>query len=158
VDWQWFFNNLLDTLLVGGLLGFGALAMGKGIPQSDPVAQTTPISTPADPNGRNKSRDPGNNRRPCFDDSDVAGANQQFPRRATQGIHNHHRIPQFLGGTDDPSNLFPLPATYHQLITNAWRDQFGQRGDPWYNRPDDPQELEDFAKQLEEKYPLKRCQ
>jgi hypothetical protein len=97
----------------------------------------------------------GDDQEPCFDDTDIQQAQQHYPSKT--GTQVHHRIPQFLGGSDDPSNLFPLPSAYHQLITNAWREQFGYQGDPWYYRPEDPQEIENFAKKLEQRYPLTKC-
>jgi RHS repeat-associated protein len=128
--------------------------LSKGINNlGNSLALSTPISTPADPNGR--KGEPPNSKKRCFDNNDIAQAQQEYPDKSGQQVH--HRIPRFMEGSDDPSNLFPLPAAYHQLITNAWRDKFGYKNDPWFNRPSDPQEIEDFAKQLEEKYPLERC-
>jgi hypothetical protein len=58
----------------------------------------------------------------------------------------------------DAYGLYPLPAAYHWLITNEWSTKFGQQRDPQYYRPEDPQEYEDFAQKLENKYPLTPCQ
>ena len=99
---------------------------------------------------------PGGGGGDCYDQNDIDNANKQYPKKAGK-FEDHHRIPQFLRGTD-ADGLYNLPAAYHQLITNAWRTQFGYRGDPWYNRPSDPQDINDFADKLEKQYPLKPCQ
>jgi len=83
---------ILDTLLVAGVLGFGAIAMGKGLPQSDPVSQTTPISTPADPNGRNIS-DSGNKNDPCSGSPPVIGHYPDYTNLARQLSARHFSIP-----------------------------------------------------------------
>ena len=148
---------VLDSGLVLGAVGFGAVALSKDAAKDVDSALSLPvaISTPMDPNGRGPSQDPGKKKKDCYDQNDIDDANHQYPKKAGK-FQDHHRIPQFLNGTD-ADGLHSLPSAYHQLITNAWKTQFGYRGDPWYNRPGE-QTYKDFADELEKQFPLEPCE
>jgi hypothetical protein len=49
----------------------------------------------------------------------IADAEALFPKLAGK-FHDHHIIPQYLGGAKDGLTV-RMPAAYHQLITNEFR-------------------------------------
>ncbi|MGD0510742.1 MAG: RHS repeat-associated core domain-containing protein, partial [Candidatus Micrarchaeaceae archaeon] len=50
-------------------------------------------------------------------------ANKKYQNKAGC-VEVHHIIPKYLGGSNEASNLVEIPAAYHQLITNAFRNAY----------------------------------
>jgi RHS repeat-associated protein len=74
-------------------------------------------------------------------------AQEQYPKKAWR-IENHHVEPIYLGGAKD-GQLVPLDAAYHQLITNAFREQHGYGiGKPSIDR------LQEIMDEVCRKFPL----
>jgi RHS repeat-associated protein len=82
------------------------------------------------------------------DVADLVGQAQKlYPKKAGK-IENHHIDPKYLGG--DPNGpTVPLDASYHQLITNEFRDlqQYG-------TGPVSPERLQELKDLVYEKYPI----
>jgi RHS repeat-associated protein len=87
----------------------------------------------------------------CYTDSDVKKANQRYPKKAGRPDENHHIVPQYLGG--DPNGLaVSLPAAYHQLITNAFRNLW-----PYGSPKPSPKQLQRLMDQVYKQFPWKKC-
>jgi hypothetical protein len=74
-------------------------------------------------------------------------AQELYPKKAGR-TELHHIIPKYLGG-DPKGTLIALNGSYHQLITNAFRDEWGYRqGRPTAER------LQQILRTVYKKYPL----
>ena len=75
-------------------------------------------------------------------------AKRQFPNLFGQSPHDHHVIPKFLGGPESGKTVKIDPA-YHQLITNAFREEFP------YKQPYPPvKRLLEILETIYSRYPL----
>ena len=54
----------------------------------------------------------------------VINADKMYPKKAGK-LENHHIIPKFMGGLERGPTVL-IPASYHQLITNAFRREFSK--------------------------------
>jgi hypothetical protein len=112
------------------------------------------IPDTADPNGRKgqDQQNQQNKRKHCYTDEDVKAAKEEYPNKANLPDEAHHIEPQFLGG-DPKGATVSLPSAYHQLITNAFRDQWP------YGAGDIPleHELQDIMNEVYNIYPFQKC-
>jgi RHS repeat-associated protein len=76
-------------------------------------------------------------------------AEEVYPKLAGKTWQLHHLIPKYLGGAEDGVRS-RIPAAYHQLITNAFRElaPYGQRIKPT------AEALADIMKQVYTQFPL----
>lgn len=75
-------------------------------------------------------------------------AEEQYAKLAGK-IHNHHIIPKYLGGPANGATV-PLDAAYHQLITNAFRNEWPYGA----SRIPSPQELAGIMRRVYSMFPL----
>lgn len=54
----------------------------------------------------------------------MRAARKQFPNKCNKPDEKHHFSPKYLGGDLDGPTV-SLPALYHRLITNVFRDEWG---------------------------------
>jgi hypothetical protein len=74
-------------------------------------------------------------------------AEDLYPKKCGK-IEDHHNTPKYLGG--DPNGpTTPLPAPYHQLITNAFRNLA-----PYGEEVPDSQSVQNIVNQVYSQYPL----
>ena len=77
----------------------------------------------------------------------VAAEEPAYPNKAGR-IEYHHVVPKYLGGDPD-GELIPLDGSYHQEITNAFRQEY-----PYGQPPPSPEDLQGIMKRVYGKYPL----
>jgi len=78
----------------------------------------------------------------------VGDAKEQYPNKADK-TELHHEFPKYLGG-DPNGKKTPLNGSYHQVITNAFRDLWPYgKGKPSLARAKEIMEL------VYKKFPLK---
>jgi RHS repeat-associated protein len=87
---------------------------------------------------------------PCWDENDRKDAEDQYPNKAGKD-ERHHDTPMYMGGPKNGS-LTTIPAAYHQLITNAFRNKWGYGG----SAPT-PELLDNIMKDVYNQYPLDKC-
>jgi RHS repeat-associated protein len=77
----------------------------------------------------------------------VSDAQETYPKKAGK-IENHHIAPKYLGG--DPNGpTVPLDGAYHQMITNAFRNEA-----PYGSGPVSPEELQQIMNKVYSQFPL----
>ncbi|MGH9716525.1 MAG: hypothetical protein ACRD4R_07350, partial [Candidatus Acidiferrales bacterium] len=77
----------------------------------------------------------------------VSDAQDAYPNKAGR-IENHHIAPKYLGG--DPNGpTAPLDGAYHQMITNAFRNEV-----PYGSGPVSPEELQQIMNKVYSQFPL----
>jgi hypothetical protein len=81
-------------------------------------------------------------------DQGLAEAGQKFPHLQGKPPHEHHIHPKYLGGPQDGPTVKVDPA-YHQLITNAFRDEYA-----YGQRLPDPDVQSRILQKVYSKYPL----
>ena len=81
-------------------------------------------------------------------DNLVSQARQKYPKLAGKTHHQHHIIPQYLGGAANGPRV-RLDAAYHQQITNEFR-----RLHPYGQERPSPAKLERIMQKVYSKYPL----
>lgn len=77
----------------------------------------------------------------------VSDAQDAYPNKAGR-IENHHIAPKYLGG--DPNGpTVPLDGAYHQMITNAFRNEV-----PYGSGPVSSEELQQIMNKVYSQFPL----
>jgi RHS repeat-associated protein len=77
----------------------------------------------------------------------LAEAQEAYPGK-TGIIENHHIAPKYLGGASNGPTV-PLDAAYHQMITNAFRDEISYGSGPL-----SPEEMQNVMDSVYAKFPL----
>jgi RHS repeat-associated protein len=72
---------------------------------------------------------------------------EKYPKKKNK-VEEHHIDPQYLGGPKNGPTV-PIPGSYHQGITNEFRNEWG-----YGQTPPSPEELEDIKNKVYDKYPL----
>jgi RHS repeat-associated protein len=80
--------------------------------------------------------------------SQYSQAAAQYPKKACMPDENHHIVPKYLGGTNNGPTV-TIPAPYHQLITNAFRNEWA-----YGQMPPNPGRLGLIINKVYDIYPL----
>jgi len=133
-----------------------AQAISQGLDALDNALNPAiPIPDTANPGrkppGGGGNNGDGNNDDPCYTPEDVNNAQQQYPNKAGR-TENHHVTPKYLGG-DPKGPTVPLDGAYHQLITNAFRNEW----DYGTGQVPTPDELQDIMDRVYNQFPTTPC-